>query len=1026
MIYSAASLYNNAVIGNDWKRLTVKPRHQILRWVGFALCLAGCAGALTAAAPGDSGVDQMQQQEVRQGQIKTTTQRVAEQLAAVISEFERNAIEGEDVKALRAIRGVLGRLSERDMQQVIQWLHQARENANPKTAARSATDAYAGQRSIISQLNQLVLEHQRQQALYELSLRFKEFAERQAANMWLGVALAKETEGKTLTGFSEAQESSLRVQQIDQENLREEVRLALEQLEKLAREITDGPAAGRPKLALEQAQQGGLHPALDGAVENLKTGLMGWATGQERRARDQLRDISRLLLLSQDGREVLRQALREVEQTIDQQQAVAKDTRTIDQDDTAKVQPRQAQVVDQADVVRRDVQSLAPLAAERLKDAIAQMHEAGAVFNEKKEPQARRDQAPPKQEAALASLEQARQALREQLAKAEAMARAPANNLEALRNLQAQVRTLAKAEEQLKTDAAAAEKKDLTAQAARQGELKNTARDLQQKAGAAASPAAASMGEAADQMQKAQASLAAGENNPAAQQAAMDALNQAGQQLDQDIAKLEQVQKELAQLEALKQKLLPVIQEQQKVQFGTAKEALNPAPKTSPELSDRQGKLAADTGQLRQDSSAPAPAAAARLDSARNRMETARNQLNNSTPKGAQPEQTEALADLHSAKREMEQRINELRDSLGLEPLDQGQSLADAEARIQQARRETEQAISQMQQAPPGMLDTLAQQQRQISGSLGNLGPGAAGGTPVSQARQAAERAAQQLGRADLANAVESMRAAQNALQQAQPANQDKAPSAPPKPPASGEAPPTLPQLQQQQQEARQIAESMLQQLKAAPDSALQQAGQSLENAGSALSPVTAGELGQLPRSVQAVLQNAQSALADSAAQASAGQAVPAHSQASNASWALAQAQAALALARDGMGSESMMAQGNQGQNQGQGQGKGQGQGQAQGQGQGKGQGKGAAAPGQSSGQGAPGAQGSGRQGNWAGPGGAEGPQSDITGTGRFIGLPARDRAAILQSQSEKYPQEYGPLVEQYLKNLSDQAGGKN
>ena len=39
--------------------------------------------------------------------------------------------------------------------------------------------------------------------------------------------------------------------------------------------------------------------------------------------------------------------------------------------------------------------------------------------------------------------------------------------------------------------------------------------------------------------------------------------------------------------------------------------------------------------------------------------------------------------------------------------------------------------------------------------------------------------------------------------------------------------------------------------------------------------------------------------------------------------------------------------------------------------------------------------------------------------------LAARDRAAIQQSQGEKYPQEYGPLVEQYLKNLSDQGSGK-
>jgi hypothetical protein len=205
-----------------------------------------------------------------------------------------------------------------------------------------------------------------------------------------------------------------------------------------------------------------------------------------------------------------------------------------------------------------------------------------------------------------------------------------------------------------------------------------------------------------------------------------------------------------------------------------------------------------------------------------------------------------------------------------------------------------------------------------------------------------------------------------------------------------------------------------LDKLQAASDAALQHAEQSLDNAGSALSPVTAGELGPLPQSVQAALQSAEGSVVESAAQAAARQGVPAHAHASSAAWALAQAQAALALAQNGLGSQNMMA----GNNQGQGKGQQKGQGQAQGQGQGQGTSQGP-------GKGAPGPQGNGRQGNWAGPGGAEGPRSGTAGPGQFTGLPARDRAAILQSQGEKYPQEYGPLVEQYLKNLADQAGAK-
>src|SRR5712675_1010161 len=70
--------------------------------------------------------DQILQQELKQQQIRTTTQRVGDQLENIIAEFDRNGIAGEDVKVLRAIRGVLGRLTEKDMDKVLSFLQQAR------------------------------------------------------------------------------------------------------------------------------------------------------------------------------------------------------------------------------------------------------------------------------------------------------------------------------------------------------------------------------------------------------------------------------------------------------------------------------------------------------------------------------------------------------------------------------------------------------------------------------------------------------------------------------------------------------------------------------------------------------------------------------------------------------------------------------------------------------------------------------------------------------------------------------------
>ena len=45
----------------------------------------------------------------------------------------------------------------------------------------------------------------------------------------------------------------------------------------------------------------------------------------------------------------------------------------------------------------------------------------------------------------------------------------------------------------------------------------------------------------------------------------------------------------------------------------------------------------------------------------------------------------------------------------------------------------------------------------------------------------------------------------------------------------------------------------------------------------------------------------------------------------------------------------------------------------------------------------------------------------------RTIDLTAgeRERGTLTQSKSEGYPAEYGSLIEQYLKNLSDRASGE-
>ncbi|PYI80345.1 MAG: hypothetical protein DME26_21760, partial [Verrucomicrobia bacterium] len=930
----------------------------------------------------------------------------------IVDEFERNQISGEDVKVLQAIRSVLGKLSEKDMERVVNMLREARELRDPIDSKKRAADAYSGQKTIITQLRQLLLEYQRQHALYELSLRLKELATRQTSNMRLGVDLARGVRGGTIGDLDETRRLSLQLQDTEQGAVKDEVGLVLGKLEKLAREGDIGVTAERPKAAVQQAKEGMLLPTLETAVEELKAAKILSAVGNEKKARDVMREMARLLAQAYDPLEALRQAIKELDEAIEQQRQVMAETKEIkNKNDVPPAENKQAEVVDAADLVRNDVASLAPNAAEHIKGSIDKMQQAREILGGAQDPNQKSRAAPFRQQEAINGLQDARRALEEQLAKAETEKPKPESALATLKDLQQEVRELIEQEEKIKTASAESESKppELKAHAPKQGEVKDKTQEVQQRAAGTAPDAAGSLADAANQMDKAQKALSDFRNAPEAQQAALDALRKAEQQLAQQLSKLEEAERQLAQLEDLLKKLTAIIEQQQKVQFDTAKAEAKPEAAPLKNLAGEQDQLGKSTGDLQKEASPQVPKAGSYLGDAKGEMGSAKSKLDETDAKAAQPPQTKALANLHLAKRELESKIEDLKNMLGLPPADM-QALADAAAQIEKAQREVNQAMSQM--APPGLMESLLQQQQQIADALGEINePGRPASPPTKQAHQAAAKAAQQLGDSNLKSAISSMQKAQDAMGQGmsgQPGQSGE--------PGQGgqngqggqkgQSSQSLPQLSRKQAEVKKLAEQLMAAQESAPPAALDAAAKSLGEASEDIGPLTAGQMGPLPRGAQSALQQAQGALSKATAQASAHNGPSAQANSSDAAEALAQAQAALALAQAGLGSQQAMVSG-----QGQGQKPGQGQGRSQSQ-----------QPGQGRGQ--PNAQSNGNRGNWDAAGGADGPQRGTTGNSQFLGLPKRDRAAIQQSQSEKYPQEYGSLVEQYLKNLSDEPVG--
>jgi len=968
----------------------------------FAVAVLVGNGCVAMAQVPAKQSDRLLQSELKQQQIQRTTQRVGNQLSGIIEEFERNAIAGEDVKVLRAIRTVLGRLSDKEMVQVITLLQQAQKAGDDSSAKKDVMEAYSGQKAITTQLKQLLLEYQRQQALYEMSIMLRGLAARQSANMRVGVWLARQTDSKQLLHFGEDEKRYLQQQEIDEIALKDEVGQVLNKLERLTKESDGTPTGDRPKAALEQAKSGGLLTALEGAVNDLKNAKLLSATGNEKQARDQMREVARTLLLSKDLVDLLRAAIQETENAILQQNQVIEVTKKIERKDDARdAEDKQFEVVDNTDLIRRDINDVAPTASSYFKTAIDRMQEARALLNDGKDAKTKVRETPPKQLDAATSLELAKRALQEQLAKAEEELKKPEGVLANLRELQKEVQELIKKEEKLKEETAAVEKQpqELKAKAPEQGEIRDGTQEVQQKAAADAPTAAQALNEAATQMEKAQKDLAKSKNSPEAEQAAIEALKKAEQELGEKIAKLEEDEKQLVALEKLLEKVEHVIKEEQQVRLDTARHAVKPDSKPANEIAKKQQETGEKTAEAQKEALEPVPSAAEHLGEAKNLMNDAKGKLDKAQSKDAQPPETKALNELYAAKKDIESKMDELRQELGMQS-DPAQNLADAAAALAKAQQEVNSALAEMANAPPGLLDDLQKQQQTIADALDEHAKSSAS-SKTAQAQQAAAKAAKQLAANNLKEAVSSMKQAQEGIE-AKPSDD--------KPKVQADTP-SLPQLGQQQKDVKELTELLLAAQEGVSGQAMQNAAAQLEQALSDVSPIAAGAAGALPAAAQSAVEAAESALTQAAAEAGANQSKPAQANAQTAAQALAQAQAALALAQAGLGSE--MAQG-----KGQGQQPGQGKGQSPGQGQG--QGKDGQQPGQ--GKGTPPPRGTGKDGNWSGAGGADGARRAAAGDGTFIGLPKRDRAAIQQSQAEKYPQEYGPLVEQYLKNLSDQS----
>jgi hypothetical protein len=865
---------------------------------GILSTVAAGLAVLSFQLPHASALNEdLRESQSKQQQIQTQTQKVSDQIDQVIAEFQSNGIaNNDDVKTLKAIRAVLGKLSDDQMQQVVALLQQASTTSDPTVTKTKVTDAYNGQKDIIAQLRVLLVQYQQREAAFELSMKFQKLADRQNANLKLTVDLAKATIGRPVAQFDSTQADSLHSQRAEQGSLREGISQVIDDLKSLA-DADKGDA--RLAAAIARANETKPSDTAAMAVEDLSAGNLLRGASDAKKTRDQLRELAEMVAPPMDKLEQLRDAQQKLAEEIAQQKEVVDDSRNMDRKDPVATERKQADVVDENDTTRKELTEAAPIAADKLKDAQEAMQNTRQALNDRQ-----RDPAVQKAQDALANLEAAKAEVDKQVDQeaAKDQETPPQDPLAAAKELAERADELKKEQHDL------ADKVASTTQPSNPQELAQKEQDLEQKTKDLEADAAKTMPEPAKDLDDATKQQDAAQDNlnkdqkppaaPQAQQAAAD-IDKAAQKMNDQVAKMEQQeQKDLAAMEAARDKVAAAMEKQAealaKTQAGENPQQVANQPQQ--QANDKAAEAAAalpqpqqaPQQQQQQDQQQQAPDPGAALQQAQQNMATAKNDLNKNDANSAEPQQKDALANLEKAKDALDQQIAQAQQDLGKQPDQQQQ----------------DQAMNNVEN------DLKAAQQ------------------DVAQAKQ------------ELGNQPDAQQAENN------------------------------PQVQD--------------------------AKQHLEKAAEEITKANTEDQGQLADAAKEAMKEAAKQVEQGTKNAEKGQEEKAEGNADKAEQALAQADAAAKAGQE-------MAKGNE-----PGQDPGQEPGQEPGQ-----------MPGMKPGQYSKAKDSHTSKTNMNG--NPNGERDNVQGKGSYAGLPPRDRQALQQSQAEKYPAQYGAMVEQYYRNLSDE-----
>src|SRR5689334_7026860 len=127
----------------------------------FATLLAA-ASFLTPGFSAAPRSDRLRESEQRQEQLGAEARGLVAALDAMLGEYARNGLAGEDAQSAGVLRTQLDRLTVVEMRQVVDLLQQARTIQDKDAGVKTVADAHTAQKQVVVVLQRILTEHARQ------------------------------------------------------------------------------------------------------------------------------------------------------------------------------------------------------------------------------------------------------------------------------------------------------------------------------------------------------------------------------------------------------------------------------------------------------------------------------------------------------------------------------------------------------------------------------------------------------------------------------------------------------------------------------------------------------------------------------------------------------------------------------------------------------------------------------------------------------------------------------------------------